>query len=696
MNHNYNLCNPPSPGCPNWENIMYEMSQSELLEYTSKPYQTGPDQFFPLLKKIISNESAKEKLNSPFKEVIISEEKYDSEKIKGIYNDLFYSINKKGKKSHTSIIEQSTDRVYPEININLDDKISSLEEKIEELSNIHLSGSLPQITPQHPIYNNGILVQNGNPLNNIAIDPEDTIFYLQQGFKRPITTSYRGYYIRMLRQAEGEIVYGGDGSIRPLNESPQFRFLSNTDLNLIPNGEDISEGNSLNLKTITDQGPNYTYDEMTLEFVCEGVEKFYKYGHNSVNFQYNLDDYDGGRTGGGYWWLDKNASCKMYIATPDNRGMWVTIGVDGPKTIRVSRSAKWYGHEIGGTTDPLDSRFYDDYSFKETWIGGYGVPLVRWQMWGENKPFPQISRVSAGSRLNIRVRKPFLPDGTPVDGDGKSHKFNASIDGEEEAVTQGVPNQAFIFNSQYDQKSIYGTRMINQNCVGPDIPAEGCYGDLHQDWQLQRFLEDPNFGYYREEMNGSLHDKLNGKRPLIYGQPILKVNGKFAVFLWAIKWADYYANFFQDLENDDRMLVKNKEMDPTDDDYDDDGGRYVSGYRRDSKYHFNWVSEGFAASQKSITTSNINTSDFDYINNPTLYFPGLRGANLNTVGTNYDIYLSNVSFAENNINSSTFDGLFNEGVNDSNNNVFNPEKEGSNYEAVYHSYRWGKSKIRMG
>ena len=59
MTNSYKVCNPPSPGCPNWENIMYGMSQSELLEYTSKPYQIGPDQFFPLIKKVISNESAK-------------------------------------------------------------------------------------------------------------------------------------------------------------------------------------------------------------------------------------------------------------------------------------------------------------------------------------------------------------------------------------------------------------------------------------------------------------------------------------------------------------------------------------------------------------------------------------------------------------------------------------------------------------
>ena len=90
------------------------------------------DKKINLQKNVISNQRAKEILAGTFNEVIISDEKYDSEKIKGIYNDLFFQIPKKGKKSHTTIIEQSTDSVYPEININLEDSIANKEETLLE------------------------------------------------------------------------------------------------------------------------------------------------------------------------------------------------------------------------------------------------------------------------------------------------------------------------------------------------------------------------------------------------------------------------------------------------------------------------------------------------------------------------------------------------------------------------------------
>ena len=94
------------------------------------PPQSGSNQNFFLQKQVISNQRAKDILAGTFNEVIISEEKFDDEKIKLIYNGLFYQIPKKGIKSHTSIIEQSIDFIYPEINKNFEDKISAIEEEL--------------------------------------------------------------------------------------------------------------------------------------------------------------------------------------------------------------------------------------------------------------------------------------------------------------------------------------------------------------------------------------------------------------------------------------------------------------------------------------------------------------------------------------------------------------------------------------
>ena len=650
MNHNYNLCNPPSPGCPNWEDIMYGMSQSELLEYTSKPYQTGPDQFFPLIKKVISNESAKEKLNSPFNEVTISEEKFDSEKIKGIYNDLFYLINKKGKKSHTSIIEQSTDYVWPEINQNLDDKISSLEEEMVELNSIYISGSLPQITPQHPIYNNGVLIQNGDTTDNAAIDPSSTIFYIQQGFKRPITHSSRGYYVRALRQAEGETVYKEDGSMRPLNESPNFRFLSNDDLNLIPNGEDIDSAASLNLETITDQGPNYTYDEIKMIIKCEGVEQFYMYGIDHPFFSYNI--MEGYPEKGGYWYIDKNASCKVKIAYPNLSAGWRTIPGGGDLTLKISRDDKFYGHTINGTSDPLDYGFYQGNHQEKVSRSGYNQalpPLHKWKRWGEKSPFPSILGVKPGSRLTYRVLTPYNSTGQIIDG-GKSHWLNGTMSSPEQsgdAIQQGHPEQAGLFISTYNMESAYGTKILHNDCSHTlQVQEGGCYGNLGQSDKLQELLNDPTFNYYRSKVTGG-DSGIN-----MYGQPILKVKGKFAVFLYRFRkrrsvkdWNRFYY-----IESGDFEDIRNKHT-----------ADHVNGYKRYSHRWFDWANvDGYTAGigfgyGEPGDDGHLAGNDLHYMNNPTIYFPGLKGANLNSSGTNH------------------------EGLNVSGDNPFNTKSHGSNF-----------------
>ena len=228
------------------------------------PIQSGSNIDFSLSKTVISNQRAKDILAGTFNEVIISDEKYDSEKIKGIYNDLFYQIPKKGKKSHTSIIEQSTDFVYPEININLENSIAAKELTLLELNNTYLSGSIPKLEPMHPIYDNGIFVQQGTTFPD---DPHSDIWYLQQGFKRKLGRNsdgdVGGYWHRLLRQADGEVVWPG-GVYKSLHDSPKFRYLTDIELNEIPNGEDIDSGYDLNRKEITDQGDDFIYSEIRI------------------------------------------------------------------------------------------------------------------------------------------------------------------------------------------------------------------------------------------------------------------------------------------------------------------------------------------------------------------------------------------------------------------------------------------------
>ena len=565
------------------------------------PPQSGSnqkEQRFSLTKSVISNQSAKNRLTD-FNEVIISEEKYDSKKIKGIYNDLFYLISKKGKKSHTSIIEQSTDYVYPEININLEDEISAVEEELANLNDLFLSGSFPQITPQHPIYDNGVLIQNGDTLDNVAIDPSSTIFYIQQGFKRPITHSSRGYYVRLLRQVEGEIVYNEDGSIKPLNLSPNFRYLSTDELNEIPNGEEISSAASLNLKTITDQGANYIYDEIEILLGCRGVEEFYRWPFGHPLYSQNI--IEGYPEKGGYWWIDKNASCKVKVVYPNLSAGWRTIPAFTDITIKISRDDQFYGHELGGTTDPLDYNFYlnGEGITEKVLRNGYGQalpPLWKEKRWGEGSPFPTVTEVKPGSRLTYRVKGPYNSSGNVVDG-GESHWFNK---------TSPNYNQEGIFTDLFNAESTEGTQMINKECSSLQNQEE-CFGNLGQSDELQKLFNKPDFNYYKKAYYSYSGDGYNIK---VYGQPILKVEGDYSVFGYRYRSYGVDWNVFYNLESGATVRIKNKHLD-------DD----VSGYKRSSKKYFDWTPEDYGT----------------YVNNPTLYFPGIQGVKVNSSGAEYEL-----------------------------------------------------------
>lgn len=653
---------------------------------------------FPLLKKVISNKRAQEILSGDFKEVIISEEKYDSEKIKEIYNDLFYQIPKKGKKSHYSIIEQSTDYVYPEINENLEDAIHSLSENIVELNESASILKAPLVIPQHPIYDNGLIIQEGDPIDNKPVEPGSTRWYMQQGMKRAITLNYEGYYTRVLREANNEKVYNGNGEYIPTDLSPNFRYLTPEDLNGIQDGEPIavpSDFNKIKIKPIEQQ---YIYSDMDVELTCEGVEKFYKFKYGELGYDADLSDYEHNGRIGGYWWLDTEAYCKIKYQTDIDptttfKPKTHNLTWKGTKTISPSRDAKFYGHTINGTTDPLDVEFYGgNHSQKEVRSVGYNanIPVGVWKKWGEDGIFPSV--LSATGRINYRIKSPFNSSGNVVDGDGMSHKFYNIIDGTNEAPTQGYDDQANLLDSYYNQLSTKGTRMINNACYGPI--GENCYGDFGQfvntgtaHGGVHNLFQNPNNSYYLDNINGRKHketDKLLGitvhthtVKGRVYGQPIIKVDGRYCVFLESYR-VRYLSTFYGDLHRDYNVFmrldngsifkIQNKDLEER-----------VTGYKRYHNDLFNWMAK--EGSSK--------------LNNPSIVWPGLKGYRINYQNTDLDSnpqtkliievlkayfgdivqnILSSISGITGNYGFSfNFDG---EQLKD---NPFNPKNGGSNY-----------------
>ena len=650
---------------------------------------SNSNEVFALSKTIISNQRAKEILAGTFNEVIISEEKYDSEKIKKIYNELFYQISKKGKKSHTTIIEQSTDFVYPEINENLEDDIHSISEDIIELSESSSILNAPITIPQHPLYENGLIVQEGDPIDNKPINPGSTKWYLQQGLKREITIHSEGYFIRALRMASGDPAYS-NGKFIPNSLSPYFRYLTPEDLNGIDDGNPIATNSDFNRKKIEKIETQYIYSEIDLILTCAGVEKFYKFRHGEVGHDYDLSEYYHGGTMGGYWWLDTEASCKVTYKTDidptttfKSQTQTISIKGGGHKTITTSRDASWYGHELGGTTDPLDFNFYQT-GLKSTEMRTIdNISVGVWKRYGAETVLPSITDVKEGSRLSYRIKAPYNSNGDIIDG-GESHPLIQIIDGKGpagSATVQGYPTQAGILNSYYNKDSNFGTKVVNNICYGP-LSEGGCYGDLGQGTSggVSGLFTNLSNYYYLDNANGRKTFKNKAFRTTyhehnvkgrIYGQPIIKVNGDYCVFLESYRvrvlyFAHYDYNVFIRLKDGHIFRIKNKDLDDK-----------VTGYKRNSNDLFNWLSNSEGK-----------------LNNPSIVWPGLKGHSINYENTDLDNRVTLSGFDQalenleewwqgwmNNISSGYVQGMppINIIGNQIKDNIFNPKNGGSNY-----------------
>ena len=670
------------------QGLTSEGNQSDTQSTSTSPLHSGSNQNFPLSKTIISNQQAKDILADTFSEVIISEEKFDSKKIKGIYNDLFFLIPKKGKKSHTSIIEQSTDYIFPEINENYEDAIDSLTDDIVELSKSSSILSTPIIIPQHPIYDNGTLVQEGDVQGNFALDPSSPIWFIQQGMKRKLDIHSRGYYVRALRQSQGENVYDSKGGNKPLVESPYFRFLDDDDLNTIDDGTPITTGNDFNVNPVMKIDQEFIYSDIDLELTCKGKERFYKFkqgetGYVAQQFYENPMNIEGG-----YWYVDPEGYCEIevWIEVPPSHPFYSQLGGFGftthkwkggtKKKVNFSRDERYYGHSTGpkGITDPLDTEFYIDATadlgkFYETdvpagFLGNYrNLPKhYIWKWWGEKNLFPGIKYVKPGSRITYTMKSPHNASGNVVHPG--SHWLNGFINGS----TQHAEEQYGMLDSYYDQKSDHGTKMIHRDCNGP-LDSFGCFGKLNQSNATQRVMNDPNDRYYQKTVSTTYTHGVwparydvttSGK---VYGQPILKKGHDYVVFIGAYSTAVglYDNNIFYNLDTGKFHKILNKDLD-----------NEIKGYKRDSKALFNWIRKD----------GDVNSSTPGIrVNNPTLYFPGLKGAGVNFENSDLDsfpatgflgsIFSAWIAFAQ---------YLNDFGGGDGKDNPFNPQSSGNNYK----------------
>ncbi len=626
---------------------------------------------FPLKKEIISNETAKKLNEGTFNEIALSEEKFDNDKIKNIYNDLFYQIPKRGKKSHESIIVESLDYRQPWINEDLEATIVSLEHDLLEKNEEFFEKSFPPPIQEHPIFPNGSFLQVGNLSTNEVINPDTAkIWFMQQGFKREITGPYRGFWLRVLRLAlKEEIIDPISGQMISTKDSPNYKLVTTDDINSIDNGEKIENASDLNINPLLGIDQEYLYDEIKLRLYCEGQERFYKYPKESDLYDYMLEGYP---ETGGYWYLDTTAKCQLMIRTDKDPEVGlqpayqtIIIQAGEHKNITISRDASLYDNYIEGTdgsmsNDPTVPEFYNKTTKNTTvyhempgkltiygdFSGKFFPKVRRYKNWGHTSGgdtqrfFPGISKIGDGSgnwtrysRIKYKLLSP-----TNWDADGNVspifdgwHILSGMIDNS----VNLAPDQVGILDSipvRYANHGYGEHQMISSFCYGPNA-AGNCYGALGQNSSLQNLLNNPNCNYYRERVTGGDHGI-----PM-YGQPILKVNGKFAVYLYG-EWTGYYVrkywNMFYYIESGKFENIQNKNLE-------DD----VHGYTRNSTAHFDWFH---------------GNNDGNPYPNPTIYYPGLQGVKLNQYLADYR----------------------------GDDNPFNPKNGGSNYDAslITPNYNW--------
>ena len=471
-----------------------------------------------LQKKIISNKLANSIHNKSFKDLAKPPKPLDENQVKDFYKTLFYDIPKKGKNSHTSIIKESRDYLYPQINKKLDNQVDDLIEKIEakneELRDLKVG---PKSNTEYP---------NGSILTAGAQDSQfqgmTTLYILQEGKKRELMNEELYKTARKVLKLPGE-------------DYSELYYLSVNELNQIPDGKQISQESHFSETHISvNQGDLYqSFPYYTLDLYCEGREK------DDVT---NLTGED--------FWLDidsDNACSVTYVKNRfdgDDEEYSIeteTINVGQTKTIQFARNH----NGLKGIPDEVTDSVYDNYYNYTNDLQQLGI-----RIWGKDSQYKGV--LSAKGRILIK-------------GGGT---FNSK--------TNKPLNTKITFNEMYGAVR----RIYSHGCKQIDGTFEDCFGNLNQNSDLAKKLDMPHFRYYpktakfnKEQIEASLgakyyvydspypkdHVHLEGIPFSIYGQPILKLSGQYVVYLKSKNRFHYFYNL--NATNNDSILFKIEDED---------------------------------------------------------------------------------------------------------------------------------------
>ena len=434
------------------------------------------NQNIKLEKTIISNRESNSQHDKTFNKLAKSDIEINESKILDIYDAVFYNTPKTGTYSHTSIVQRIHDYVHAPLNRSLDSKIEQLSDdlivKNEELDN----KQSPDSIRQHPVYENGSFLIAGE--GGEKYPGLDTIYVMQEGYKRPIdnTSIYQSIRKCFDLPFTGSLIYSG------------LYYVPLLELNTIDEGKRITTTGDLNIigkdLDVDDTVIKANYSSYLMEFECVGLEiedatdqlianpdaQFYLDGgcfiqHTLSNFS---DPY-------------QQKTVDLNLGTSN-----VSLSKGEKRIVRIGRN-----NDLQPTIDGVPDNV--NYNIVNVQYNGNNVQdYVR--QWGPGTKYEGILEVTG--KVNYRE---LGIDNTIHEEKGNFKKLN------------GLPSSFIISsNALGSETSQYGTRMIYPG-------GSGFYGDqFHEDHLQQEVFNDPHSAYYK---------------PVFYGQPIFRYDSDFLILL---------------------------------------------------------------------------------------------------------------------------------------------------------------------
>ena len=432
-----------------------------------------------LTKNIISNKYSNNIHAKNFNKIAKSSESVDDDKIRDIYNDVFYSIPKKGKLSHTSLILKIYDLLYFQENSNLE---AEIDRKIEELNDISADlGQLqnPDIN-QHPLYPNGSFLIAGE--NGEKYPGLDTIYIMQEGLKRPIGND--GNVYEVIRRANN-LPYVDNLNTLGNEKFGNKYYVTIDELNSIEDGKRIDTTNDLfftgdelkaNFEDIVLQ-----YSSFTLHLKCIGLESAY-----TADLLISDQDFylNGGCT---VQYVRVRASWGSNNSVDDYIPEVTTLNMSQGQTAEI-----YVGRNSGNRT--ADDGIPNDIVYPTIPIYQYnGNDISNYiKHWGEGSRFEGIINVTG----RVEYQK-LESNGAPIEPI------------EPYQILNGLPSSFSIASAPPgNEVSTFGTRIIYPG-------GSNLYGDQNQESGVQEIFNDPNNVYYH---------------PFFYGQPIIRYDNDYLIF----------------------------------------------------------------------------------------------------------------------------------------------------------------------